>query len=279
MPTSFDTDIERAAALIEQADLLLVAAGAGMGVDSGLPDFRGDDGFWKAYPALARERLPFTAVASPQTFHEGPALAWGFYGHRLNLYRDTTPHAGFALLKAWGERMALGYAVFTSNVDGQFQRAGFDPQRIFECHGSIHHLQCLAPCGGDIWTADGFAPQVDSDACRLLNAAPVCPHCGGLARPNILMFGDDGWVERRAAVQEARLESLLNKARRPVVVELGAGMAIPSVRYFSQRVVREFGGRLVRMNPREAGVATAMDVRLDCGALVGLVAIDQALRA
>jgi NAD-dependent SIR2 family protein deacetylase len=279
MPTSFDTDIERAAALIEQADLLLVAAGAGMGVDSGLPDFRGNDGFWRAYPALARARLPFTAVASPQTFHEDPALAWGFYGHRLNLYRDTTPHAGFALLKAWGDRMELGYAVFTSNVDGQFQRAGFDPQRVFECHGSIHHLQCLSPCGGDIWTADGFAPQVDGDACRLLNASPVCPHCGGLARPNILMFGDDGWVERRAAVQEARLDALLDQARRPVVVELGAGVAIPSVRYFSQRVVREFGGRLVRVNPREAGVATAMDVGLDCGALAGLVAIDQVLRA
>lgn len=277
MTTFSETDIERAAALLEQADLLLVAAGAGMGVDSGLPDFRGNDGFWRAYPALARAQLPFTAVASPQTFDEDPALAWGFYGHRLQLYRDTVPHAGFALLKAWGARMAHGSAVFTSNVDGQFQRAGFDPQRVFECHGSIHHLQCLAPCGDHIWAADDFAPQVDADACRLRNAAPVCAHCGGLARPNILMFGDDGWSERRAAVQEARLEALLGRARRPVVVELGAGVAIPSVRHFSQRVVREFGGRLVRINPREAGVATALDVGLECGALAGLVAIDALL--
>ncbi|TYQ21936.1 UNVERIFIED_ORG: NAD-dependent SIR2 family protein deacetylase [Zoogloea ramigera] len=273
------TDIARAAALIDQADLLLVAAGAGMGVDSGLPDFRGNDGFWKAYPALAQARLAFASVASPRTFEDDAALAWGFYGHRLQLYRATVPHAGFALLRDWGARMAHGVAVFTSNVDGQFQRAGFDPQRILECHGSIHHLQCLAPCCEAIWPADGFVPQVDDAACRLLNEAPVCPHCGGLARPNILMFGDGGWVERRTAVQEARLEALLARARRPVVVELGAGVAIPSVRHFSQRVVRDYGGRLVRINPREAGVGSALDVGLACGALAGLMAIDQVLRA
>jgi len=90
----------RAAELIAQADGLVVAAGAGIGVDSGLPDFRGNDGFWKAYPALGRAGMEFTSVASPRTFHEDPALAWGFYGHRLKLYRETVPHEGFALLKA-----------------------------------------------------------------------------------------------------------------------------------------------------------------------------------
>ena len=48
---------QRAAALVASADALLVCAGAGMGVDSGLPDFRGDEGFWRAYPALGRARL------------------------------------------------------------------------------------------------------------------------------------------------------------------------------------------------------------------------------
>ncbi len=68
-------DIIRAASLIDQADLLLVAAGAGMGVDSGLPDFRGNEGFWKAYPALARAQLAFASVASPRTFEDDAALA------------------------------------------------------------------------------------------------------------------------------------------------------------------------------------------------------------
>ena len=96
--------IRRAADLIGDADGLLVAAGAGMGVDSGLPDFRGPQGFWKAYPTMGRRGLNFYELASPRTFETNPAMAWGFYGHRLNLYRQTEPHAGFDLLRAWGER-------------------------------------------------------------------------------------------------------------------------------------------------------------------------------
>lgn len=269
--------LEHAAALVAQADLLVVAAGAGMGVDSGLPDFRGNQGFWKAYPALARAQMEFTSVASPATFRDDPALAWGFYGHRLNLYRATVPHAGFGLLKKWGERMEHGYAVFTSNVDGHFQRAGFDPQRIEECHGSIHHLQCLEPCGDHIWSADGYTPQVDNDACRLLNEPPTCPHCGALARPNILMFGDPGWNEHRTAAQEARLHRLLLKVRRPLVIELGAGVAIPSVRYFGQAVISRHNGRMIRINPREPQVASPRDVGLAEAALAGLSAIEALL--
>jgi NAD-dependent SIR2 family protein deacetylase len=270
-------DLEHAAALLQQADLLIVAAGAGMGVDSGLPDFRGNQGFWRAYPALARARMEFTSVASPATFHQDPALAWGFYGHRLKLYRATVPHAGFGLLKKWGERMEHGYGVFTSNVDGHFQQAGFDPRRILECHGSIHHLQCLEPCGADIWSANGYAPQVDTDSCRLLNQPPTCPHCGALARPNILMFGDSGWNDSRTEAQETRLLQLLRKARKPLVVELGAGVAIPSVRHFGQSVIRNHNGRMIRINPREPQVASQHDIGLAAGALAALTAIDALL--
>ncbi|KQV54474.1 MULTISPECIES: Sir2 family NAD-dependent protein deacetylase [unclassified Duganella] len=266
----------RAAELIAQSDGLAIAAGAGIGVDSGLPDFRGNEGFWKAYPALGRARMEFTSVASPRTFQDDPALAWGFYGHRLNLYRETVPHAGFTLLKGWGETMEHGSFVFTSNVDGQFQKAGFDPQAVYECHGSIHHLQCLGACGSKIWAADDFGPEVDADACRLRNEAPRCPDCGGLARPNILMFGDWGWIERRSEMQAARLEAWLEKVRRPLVIELGAGTAIPSVRHFGHGVVQR-GGRMVRINPREFAVGSAQDVGVAAGALEGLLAIAAAI--
>jgi NAD-dependent SIR2 family protein deacetylase len=137
--------VEHAADLISQADALVIAAGAGMGVDSGLPDFRGNTGFWKAYPALEQAQLDFTRVASPRTFETAPSLEWGFYGHRLELYRRTAPHAGFELLRRWSERVPLGSFVFTSNVDGQFQRAGFPEKDLHECHGSIHWLPAMHP--------------------------------------------------------------------------------------------------------------------------------------
>jgi NAD-dependent SIR2 family protein deacetylase len=190
--------LDRAAALIEQADGVLITAGAGMGVDSGLPDFRGTQGFWQAYPALGRDGLRFEEIASPDSFHADPRLGWGFYGHRLTLYRRTLPHQGFHILRQIGTRLAGGAAVFTSNVDGQFQRAGFDEALIAECHGSIHHLQCLQPCGEHLWSADGVVPEVDEESCRLRSALPLCPVCGNVARPNILMFGDGCWISRLA---------------------------------------------------------------------------------
>ncbi len=75
----------RAAEAIREADALLIAAGAGMGVDSGLPDFRGPEGFWKAYPPFGRLGLHFQQLACPGTLVRDPHLFWGFYGHRLNL--------------------------------------------------------------------------------------------------------------------------------------------------------------------------------------------------
>jgi NAD-dependent SIR2 family protein deacetylase len=130
---------------IHAADALLITAGAGMGVDSGLPDFRGKEGFWKAYPVVAKLGLSFGQMANPAWFERDPNLAWAFYGHRLHLYRDTAPHTGFACLRDIGQKKKHGCFVFTSNVDGHFQKAGFHSDRIVECHGSIHHLQCSRP--------------------------------------------------------------------------------------------------------------------------------------
>jgi NAD-dependent SIR2 family protein deacetylase len=270
--------LERAAALIAGADALVIAAGAGMGVDSGLPDFRGNAGFWRAYPALATDGVAFMDIASPRAFHADPRRAWGFYGHRLALYRRTVPHPGFALLREWGAAMRNGYFVFTSNVDGHFQKAGFDPLRIDECHGSIHHLQCLKPCSRSIWEAGAFEPEVDAAHCALLGAPPACPHCGGIARPNILMFDDQHWIETRREAQAARRQAWIGQARRPVVIEIGAGMNIATVRHFAHRIVRQHNGALIRINPREPQVGALPGVGIAAGALQALTAIGALLK-
>jgi NAD-dependent SIR2 family protein deacetylase len=269
---------QKAAALIDEADGLIVAAGAGMGVDSGLPDFRGNQGFWRAYPALAASGTGFSDVASPAAFVRQPRQAWGFYGHRLGLYRSTLPHAGFDLLMAWMDRIPAGGFVVTSNVDGQFQKAGFGPELIHELHGSIHRLQCLRRCTSSTWSADAIQVDVDEARCLWRGDLPACPHCGDLARPNLLMFGDGDWVEDRYDQQDARLQRWLAKVRRPVVVEIGAGTAIPSVRHFSQDVVRRRKGRLVRINPRDFEVPTRRDVGIPAGAVAALTAIERELQ-
>lgn len=270
--------ISTAAEFVANADAIIIAAGAGMGVDSGLPDFRGNEGFWKAYPALAAANINFTSIASPTAFQKNIKRAWGFYGHRLNLYRNTNPHAGFDLLRQWGEQKSVGYQVFTSNVDGQFQCAGFSTDAIHECHGSIHHLQCLNNCCDTIWPASDFAPQVDELQCRLISEPPTCPFCGGYARPNILMFGDWGWIDERSSAQERRQSNWLSQVRQPVVIELGAGVDIATVRYFSQTIVNHYNGHLVRINPREAHVDSSRAIGITSGALTALHAIQEQLK-
>jgi NAD-dependent SIR2 family protein deacetylase len=268
--------LQQAAEWISQADGLLVTAGAGIGIDSGLPDFRGPGGFWAVYPALGRARIAFESIANPLAFSSDPRLAWGFYGHRLALYRQTRPHAGFQQLLDMGAWLEHGLRVFTSNVDGQFQKAGFPTDQVCEIHGSIHHLQCVDACHERIWPADDFEPEIDAERCQLLGELPTCPHCGKLARPNILMFGDWGWVERRTAAQFQALQHWLAKLARPVCLEIGAGTHVPTVRHFSEQA----GGKLIRLNPGEAQIPDSPNcLALPLGALEGITRLRQALNA
>jgi NAD-dependent SIR2 family protein deacetylase len=275
---SFDEAIARAAETVKQADSLIIGAGAGMGVDSGLPDFRGPEGFWRAYPPYARLGLNFAAMANPEWFVTDPPFAWGFYGHRMNLYRGARPHEGFAILRRWAARMARGAFVVTSNVDGQFQRAGFAPEQIMEVHGSIHWMQCTRSCGVGVFPADPFEVEVDETTFRATEPLPACPQCGALARPNVLMFGDLDCDGTRSGIQHNWLNAWMRSLGRArlVLVECGAGRAVPTIRHFSEQTARETGGWLIRINPRESEVPTGQ-IALPLGALEVLRAIDVVL--
>lgn len=272
-PAGVDAAVAEAANLIRDAEAIVIGAGAGMGVDSGLPDFRGPEGFWRAYPAFKGRQ--FSEMSNPYWFDRDPELAWGFFGHRLQLYRDTPPHAGFWILKTWMDSKLLGGFVVTSNVDGQFSKAGFDPERIVEIHGSIHHLQCVKRCGrtSDIWPEPGLTFDID-EAVRTCSPLPRCPGCGALARPNVLMFGDYGWIGARSNQQRRRFETWMRtvRQRRIAVVELGAGTAIPSIRMACESLAEQ----VIRINPRDPDGPIGT-VSIPLGALEGLRRIDTLL--
>jgi len=260
--------------IVQDSEALLITAGAGMGVDSGLPDFRGNEGFWRAYPPLAKLGISFEQMANPEWFEKDPALAWAFYGHRLHLYRATTPHEGFQILLDLAENKKNNYFVFTSNVDGQFQKAGFDEERIYEIHGSIHYLQCLYNCTDDIWPNEENV-EVDMKKFRALRY-PHCRHCGQVARPNILMFGDWGWNPKRAAKQEQRYNEWLeaNRDKKMAIVEIGAGTAIPTVRLEGERLAARLPhATLIRINPSDYQIDETLGFSLPMGGLEGIKAI------
>jgi len=263
--------LKRAKAALNECQAVVVGAGAGMGVDSGLPDFRGERGFWNAYPAYQHLGLSFVDLANPRWFKRDPELAWGFYGHRLSLYREIRPHHGFAILQELaGDRPMW---VFTSNVDGQFQRAGYPVDQLVEVHGSIHHLQCSEPCHEEIWTATGEHLTVDPVSCRAADPLPTCPRCGAVARPNILMFGDWSFLGSRTEQQFGGYRQWLQELdlRRLVVVEMGAGSAVPTVRHHSEVLMRQ-GATLIRINPREPQGPEGV-IELADGALTTLTAL------
>jgi NAD-dependent SIR2 family protein deacetylase len=239
-------------------------------------------GFWKAYPPMKELGLDFQSMANPSLFETDPELAWGFYGHRLQLYRDTTPHRGFRILKELTLDRGIPAFVFTTNVDGQFQKSGWPENRLVENHGSIHHLQCMYPmaCGRPEArhivdaTPSCASPQVDPVTFRAESSSlPRC-HCEQreyIARPNILMFGDNMWVPSRSGKQRAQFvrfldalgcdrPTLTSAARvrhaseadipRVVVVDIGSGIEVPTCRIVSESVACGFGskGSLIRIN-------------------------------
>ncbi len=264
---------KEAARAIEKARTMIITAGAGIGVDSGLPDYRGDKGFWKAYPMYEELGINYYDAANPVHFSNDPVFGWGFYAHRIDLYRNTKPHKGFELLQKWIEQRQMDYFVVTSNVDGQFQKAGYPEEKIYEVHGSIHHLQCSVPCSNAIWE-NTESLSVEPATMRAVNILH-CPRCKEVSRPNVLMFGDFAWISKRSDKQRSNFHSFLKNCHFPmVVVEIGAGMIISTIRNMSENLGRKHKAQVIRINPRDYHISPP-HISIPCGALQGLRGVDQ----
>jgi NAD-dependent SIR2 family protein deacetylase/thioredoxin-like negative regulator of GroEL len=256
-PPDVEELVERAAATIRGAGALLIAAGAGMNVDFGWVDYRDRESLWASYPAYRERDLTFTDLAHPSRFIEDPGLAWGFYGHRLEAARRRVPHRGFEILSRWKSLCPAGGFVVTSCVDGEFQRAGFDPLKITECCGTLEWLQCTKPCGIAVFSSEATQVPVDSATLRASPPWPSCPQCGALARPNILLFGDWDWDMARINEQDERLQQWLagrGVSGNLVVVECGETPRLPALRAYVRRLVSRLEAPIVRISSKDATV-------------------------
>ena len=245
------TIISKAKRVIREADVVIITAGAGMGVDSGLKDFRGNDGFWEAYPALGNKKMSFASVATQQVLNENPHLAWALYGHMFDIFHDVVPHTGFQSLL----ELALqkeDYFVVTSNIDGHFQKAEFEEDKIYEIHGRMNKFQCTQ-CG-ELWDVpDDTRFNVDSDLFELQDP-PTCKDCGGIARPNIMMFFDYGFDNEETEDQAKRFNKFMNKYdkgdHKIAIIEFGAGEGVPTIRMMGEYIQKNVeGATLIRVNP------------------------------
>jgi NAD-dependent deacetylase len=179
------------ATLIRERQPCVALTGAGISTESGIPDFRSATGIWAGVD-------PFE-VASIEAFRRDPERVWGFYRLRIDLLRSAEPNAGHVAL-ADLERRGLVRAVVTQNIDTLHSRAG--SREVIEVHGSIRSAQCL-DC---LW-----AEPVDAVLAQLEErSAPLCPKCGAVLKPGVVLFGEllpAGAMER--AVELARTSALV----------------------------------------------------------------------
>lgn len=267
--------IHQAAKIIKNSTAILIGAGAGIGVDSGLPDFRSKNGFWNQYPIYEKLGLKFIDLANPSLFINDPRLAWGFYYHRQIIYKKTKPHIGFDILKKWSNKINHNLFVYTSNVDEQFQKAGFNHDQVIEIHGNINRLQCSKNCGYEkFYIPETFT--LNKNTMRIDGQLPFCLKCGTIARPNILMFHDYSFYRNYFISQYHKYSQWLKSLNQSklAIIEIGAGLSIPSVRNECERLAKLYKTTIIRINTNEC---INSDICLNMKSIVALSELNKLL--
>jgi NAD-dependent SIR2 family protein deacetylase len=267
-----DIILKETARLIKNADAMAIFAGAGMSVDSGIPAYRGNDGLWTRSIQINNVTINNFDLMKPGAFKRQPELAWGFIGLLMEQYDKTSPHIGLRLLKEFVSQKE--YFIVTSNIDGQFQKAGFSEKRIFEFHGSIFNTQCGSEIECGIW--DTPTIKLSYDGISVESPTPVCPVCHSFCRPNIHLFDDDFFVPDISAEQQFRYmewrEKMVKNFRNIVALEIGAGKTIPTIRRYAENFAED-NFPLIRINPFDFKIDKANHISIPVGARDSLIRI------
>jgi NAD-dependent deacetylase len=187
-----------------------VLTGAGISAESGVPTFRGPEGYWTVGSTEYRPE----EMATEAMFSINPWEVWSWYLYRRTVCRSAKPNPGHLAVARIEEILADRFRLITQNVDGLHLLAGNSPERTFQIHGNLHFMRCRASCSPQLYPVPSTVP--DKGKNEPLNprekAALVCPACGGMTRPHVLWF-DEFYNERfyraESAVQWATRSDLL----------------------------------------------------------------------
>lgn len=236
-----EESIRQSAYHIRNSDVLLIAAGAGMSVDSGIPDYYG--GIHRAHPRIAQLGLNIYDLSNHQLFENNPRLAWGHWITRQREYINTKPHIGYHILYQWMKLNKFKIRIITTNLDQHFLRVGFTNNNVFEMHGSMYDAQCMFNCGVYPWTLNiKQLPLVDSNTMLLLGSIPLCIKCQRPARVCTSLAIDNHWntyyVEKDRINHQTFFNQLSND-KYLTVLEIGCGTIMSKVRVEATRIVEE----------------------------------------
>jgi NAD-dependent deacetylase len=182
-----------------------VLTGAGISAESGIPTFRGSEGYWVVG---SRNYMP-QEMATHEMFLRAPEEVWRWYLHRFGLCREAQPNAGHRALVALEGALGDRFHLVTQNIDGLHRRAGSSEARTSCIHGDAAWVRCADGCGQarlalpGIAVRDPRAPLAEAERARLR-----CPGCGGWLRPHVLWF-DECYDE-----ENYRMDTALGAAER-----------------------------------------------------------------
>ncbi|HEY5038663.1 MAG TPA: NAD-dependent deacylase [bacterium] len=170
---------------LAKCEKVTVLTGAGISAESGISTFRGLGGLW--------EKVDPMKMATLEAFTKDPKTVWEWYEARRHQVAEAKPNEGHNVL-AWMQDYFPQLTLITQNVDRLHQKAG--SRHVLELHGSLWLVRCAGKPSCGEW----------EDRHELVNLPPKCPHCGALARPGVVWFGEglptDAWAEAEKAAQE-----------------------------------------------------------------------------
>ena len=264
--THHDKAIALAKKWIDDADAVLICAGAGMSVKEGEMVYTNPNDFAHHYPFFTKwgYRTAYECMGLGRDQSVPATSKWAFHAkHMDNMRWKFTPNDGYKTLLELVN--GKNYFVLTSNVDGCFERSGFSKNRIYTPQGEWTYLQCMKPCHHDsVFKSrpyiDAILPNISEDGAVPEELLPMCPRCGTRMFGNVR--GGSWYLHHKYEEQNESLQrwmqSLANDGTSKVVVlEVGAGFNTPTVtRFPMESFVRELGhrGRLIRINPTEPDV-------------------------
>jgi NAD-dependent deacetylase len=212
---------------------VLVITGAGVSAESGIPTFRGKDGYWR--------NLDPIKLATPEAFARDPELVWQWYGERRHRIRNAQPNAAHEAIAKLAQR-SNEFLLVTQNVDDLHKRAGLANAEMVQIHGDIFVTRC-SRCDFEHPPSSNYGATSEQE--QEQNGVPRCTKCGALMRPGVVWFG-----EPLPARETERVENYLQRDSCGVVIVTGTTATFGYIIDWALRASRR-GGELIEVNPEE----------------------------
>jgi NAD-dependent deacetylase len=212
---------------------ILILTGAGVSAESGIPTFRGKDGYWR--------NLDPAKLATPEAFTHDPKLVWEWYRERRQRIRNAQPNAAHEAIAKLSQH-ADEFLLITQNVDDLHVRAGFPKEKMVQIHGDIFVTRC-SRCEF-AYPGRGGSPKPPGASENSVDI-PRCPECAALMRPGVVWFSEQlPWHELR------RVENYLADGPCDFVIVAGTTATFGYIIDWALGAIAS-EGELVEVNPEE----------------------------